>query len=81
MNNHRRIPARFRSRLGSFGWKFLAGSLVSVTGVANPVTRQKISCIGAIASLPISKHHFMKFGYNDDTYTRYGDTFQNVSVA
>jgi hypothetical protein len=34
MNNHRRITARFRSRLGSFGWKFLAGSLVSVIGVA-----------------------------------------------
>lgn len=81
MNNHRRIPARFRSRLGSFGWKLLAGSLVSVIGMANPVTRKRAPAFGAIASLPISKHHFIKFGYNDDTYTRYGNTFQNVSVA
>jgi hypothetical protein len=72
----------FKPRLWfSLDGNFWAGGLVSVNGVANPVTRQKSSCIGATASLPISKHQSIKFGYNNDAYTRYGNSFQNVSVA
>jgi hypothetical protein len=57
------------------------GGVVSVNGVQNTATRQLGSHIGATASIPITKHQSLKFGYNNADYSQFGGAYQNVSVA
>ena len=72
----------FKRRL----WVSLDGNLwfggsTSVEGIENPFTKQTSSRLGGTASVPISKHQSLKFGYSDSTYIRFGGNYQTVSVA
>lgn len=57
------------------------GGVVSLNGVQNTATRQLGSHLGATASVPITKHQSIKFGYNNADYSQFGGAYQNVSVA
>jgi hypothetical protein len=57
------------------------GGKTSLNGVENPLTQEKSSRIGGTASIPLSKHHSLKFSYNNGDYIRYGGNYQSVSVA
>jgi hypothetical protein len=57
------------------------GGVVSVNGVQNTATRQLGSHLGATASVPITKHQSLKFGYNNADYSQFGGAYENVSVA
>jgi hypothetical protein len=57
------------------------GGVASVNGVENTATRQLGSHLGATASVPITKHQSIKFGYNNADYSQFGGAYQNVSVA
>jgi hypothetical protein len=57
------------------------GGVTSLNGVENTATRQLGSHLGATASLPISRHQSIKFGYNNADYSQFGGAYQNVSVA
>lgn len=72
----------FRPRLWiSLDGNYWFGGTTSVNGVENFSTLQKNSRVGATASIPISNHHSIKFGYSNGAYIRYGGNFQNISVA
>jgi hypothetical protein len=57
------------------------GGVTTVNGVEDTATRQLGSHIGATASVPITKHQAIKFGYNNADYSQFGGAYQNVSVA
>jgi hypothetical protein len=57
------------------------GGLTSLNGVKNINTRQANSRIGLTTSLPVTKHQSVKISYNDGAYTRFGGSYQSVSVA
>ncbi|MGB8478487.1 MAG: transporter [Acidobacteriaceae bacterium] len=65
----------------SLDGNFWYGGIVSVNGVENTATRQLGSRLGATASVPITKHGSLKFGYNNADYSQFGGAYQNVSVA
>jgi hypothetical protein len=65
----------------SLDGNFWSGGRTSSNGVENPSTLQKNSRIGGTVSVPIGKHHSLKFSYNNGAYIRYGGNFQNISVA
>ncbi|HEV7218736.1 MAG TPA: transporter [Terriglobales bacterium] len=57
------------------------GGVTSLSGIANPATRQTSSRIGATASFPLTKTQSVKVSYNDGAYIRFGGNYQSVSVA
>jgi len=65
----------------SLDGNFWFGGITSLSGVANPNTRQTSSRIGATDSMPLSKHQSVKVSYNKGSYIRFGGNYQNVSVA
>ncbi len=65
----------------SLDGNFWFGGVTSLSGIANPATRQTSSRIGATASLPLDKHQSLKFSYDDGDYIRYGGNYQSVSVG
>jgi hypothetical protein len=71
-----------RSRLWfSLDGNFWFGGVTSLTGIANPATRQTSSRIGATASFPLGKTQSMKVSYNNGDYVRFGGNYQSLSVA
>jgi len=71
-----------RPRLwASLDGNFWVGGRTSLNGVENPSTLQRNSRIGTTMSIPVSKHHALKFSYNRGAYIRYGGNFDNVSMA
>ena len=60
---------------------FWFGGATSLNGIANTVTRQTSSRIGATFSFPLVKHQSIKIGYSDGAYVRFGGNYQSVSVA
>ena len=65
----------------SLDGNFWFGGVTSLSGIADPATRQTGSRIGATASFPLGQHHSLKFSYNDGDYIRYGGNYQSVSVG
>jgi hypothetical protein len=65
----------------SLDGNFWFGGVTSLTGIANPATRQTSSRIGATASIPLSKTQSVKVSYNNGAYVRFGGNYQGVSVA
>jgi hypothetical protein len=72
------VRPRFWVSLDSNFW---FGGATSLNGVENSKTFEESSLIGATASIPLSKHHSLKFGYNNTDYVRFGGNFRNVSMA
>jgi hypothetical protein len=72
----------FKPRLWiSLDGNYWHGGETSLSGVANPISLQKSSRIGATASIPISKHQSLKISYNNGAYINYGGDYQDVSVG
>ena len=72
----------FKPRLWvSLDGNFWFGGKTSLNGVENPVTLQRSSRVGATASVPLTKHQSLKFGYCNGAYISFGGNYQNVSVA
>jgi len=72
----------FKPRLWvSFDGNYWFGGATSQNGVENPVTVQKNSRVGVTASIPLTRHHSLKFSYNDGAYIRYGGNYHNLSIA
>jgi hypothetical protein len=72
----------FRPRLWvSLDANFWYGGRTRVNGVVSPNTVQENSRIGLTTSIPISKHQSLKMSYNRGAYTKYGGTYNNVSVG
>lgn len=65
----------------SLDGNFWFGGVTSLTGIANPATRQTSSRIGATASFPLGKGQSVKVSYNNGAYIRFGGDYQSVSVA
>jgi hypothetical protein len=65
----------------SLDGNFWFGGVTSLTGIANPATRQTSSRIGATASFPLGKAQSVKVSYNDGAYIRFGGNYQSISVA
>ena len=65
----------------SLDGNFWFGGVTSLTGIANPATRQTSSRIGATASFPLGKAQSVKVSYNNGAYIRFGGNYQSVSVA
>jgi hypothetical protein len=65
----------------SLDGNFWFGGVTSLSGIANPATRQRSSRIGGTASLPLGPHHSVKISYNNGDYIRFGGNYQSVSVA
>jgi hypothetical protein len=65
----------------SLDGNFWFGGVTSLTGIANPATRQTSSRIGATASFPLGKAQSVKVSYNDGAHVRFGGNYQSVSVA
>jgi hypothetical protein len=65
----------------SLDGNFWFGGVTSLTGIANPATRQTSSRIGATASFPLGKGQSVKVSYNNGAYIRFGGNYQSVSVA
>jgi hypothetical protein len=57
------------------------GGTASVNGFANLATRQTSSRIGGTAAIPFTRHQSVKVSYNNGAYTRFGGSYQNVSVS
>ena len=72
----------FKPRLWmSLDGNYWFGGSTSVNGVQSPTTLQRNSRVGGTASVPLSRHHSLKFSYSNGAYIRYGGSFQNVSAA
>jgi hypothetical protein len=65
----------------SIDGNFWFGGKTSLNGVVNSASELRNSRIGATASFPISKHHSIKFSYNNGAYIKFGGNFQSISVA
>jgi hypothetical protein len=65
----------------SLDGNFCYGGATSLSGVANPNTRQTSSRIGITGSFPVAKHQTIKVSFNDGAYIRFGGNYRNVSVA
>lgn len=65
----------------SLDGNFWFGGVTSLSGIANPATRQTSSRIGVTASLPLGKAQSVKVSYNNGAYIRFGGNYQSVSVA
>lgn len=72
----------FKARLWvSLDGNYWFGGATSVNGVQDSSTIQRNSRIGGTTSIPLSRHHSIKFSYSNGAYIRYGGNFQNLSVA
>jgi hypothetical protein len=65
----------------SLDGNFWFGGVTSLSGIANPATRQTSSRIGVTASLPLGPHQSVKVSYNNGDYIRFGGNYQSVSVG
>jgi hypothetical protein len=65
----------------SLDGNFWFGGVTSLSGVANPITRQTSSRLGLTASLPLGKAQSVKVSYNNGAYVRFGGNYQTLSVA
>ena len=65
----------------SLDGNFWFGGVTSLGGIANPVTHQTSSRIGATASIPLGPHQSVKVSYNDGAYIRFGGNYQSVAVG
>jgi hypothetical protein len=71
-----------KSRLWfSLDGNFWFGGVTSLSGIANPATRQTSSRIGVTASLPLGPHQSVKVSYNNGDYIRFGGNYQNVAFG
>jgi hypothetical protein len=71
-----------RPRLwASLDGNFWFGGKTSLNGVVNPSSELQNSRLGATVSVPLSKHHSLKFSYNNGAYIKFGGDFQNLSIA
>jgi len=76
------LSRNFKPRLWfSLDGNYWFGGITSLSGVANPDTRQGNSRIGATASIPLSSRQSVKVSYNNGAYTRFGGNYQSVSIA
>jgi hypothetical protein len=72
----------FKPRLWvSLDVNYWFGGTTGLNGVEDFSTLQKNSRVGGTASIPVSRHHSIKFSYSKGAYTHYGGNFQNISVA
>jgi hypothetical protein len=72
----------FKPRLWvSLDGNYWFGGATSINGVQNSNTLQRNSRVGVTSSIPLSRHHSIKFSYSNGAYIRYGGNFQNVSLA
>jgi hypothetical protein len=72
----------FKPRLWvSLDANFWYGGRTSLNGVVSPNTVQENSRIGVTTSVPITKRQSLKMSYNHGAYTKYGGTYNNVSVG
>jgi hypothetical protein len=65
----------------SLDGNFWFGGVTSLSGIANPVTRQTSSRVGVTASLPLGPHQSVKASYSNGDYIRFGGNYQSVSVG
>jgi hypothetical protein len=65
----------------SLDGNFWFGGITSLSGIANPATKQTGSRIGGTASFPVSRHQSLKISYSTGTYVRFGGNYQNLAVA
>jgi hypothetical protein len=65
----------------SLDGNFWFGGKTTLNGVQNPGTLQRNSRVGGTVSVPVTKHHSLKFSYANGAYIRYGGNYQSVSVA
>jgi len=72
----------FKPRLWvSLDANYWHGGETSLSGIANPLTIQRNSRIGATASIPITKHQSVKVSYDNGAYISFGGNYQTLSVA
>ena len=72
------IRPRFWISLDATYW---AGGETTIGGLANPVTYQRSSRVGATASIPLTAHQFIKVSYSDGAYLRYGGNYRAISLV
>jgi hypothetical protein len=65
----------------SLDGNFWFGGVTSLSGIANPATRQTSSRVGITAALPLGPHQSVKVSYNNGDYIRFGGNYQSVSVG
>ncbi len=65
----------------SLDGNFWFGGVTSLSGIANPATRQTSSRIGVTASVPLGTHQSVKVSYNNGAYIRFGGNYQSVAVG
>jgi hypothetical protein len=65
----------------SLDGNFWFGGVTSLSGIANPATRQTSSRVGITAAIPLGPHQSVKVSYNNGDYIRFGGNYQNVSVG
>lgn len=71
-----------RPRLwASLDGNFWYGGNIVLNGVETPLSYQANSRIGGTVSIPVSRHHSLKFSYNNGAYIRLGGDYNNFSVA
>jgi Putative MetA-pathway of phenol degradation len=71
-----------RPRLwASLDGNFWFGGKTSLNGMQNSASELRNSRLGATVSVPVTKHHSLKFSYNNGAYIKYGGNFQNISMA
>jgi hypothetical protein len=72
----------FKPRLWvSLDGNYWHGGETSLNGIANPMTIQRNSRVGATASIPITKHQSVKVSYDNGAYISFGGNYQTLSVA
>jgi Putative MetA-pathway of phenol degradation len=60
---------------------FWYGGATSLNGIERANTIQKASRAGATASIPLNKHHSLKFSYSAGVYIRLVGDYQHVAAA
>lgn len=65
----------------SLDGNFWYGGKTTVNGVENPNTLQKSSRVGVTASIPLTSHQAVKFGFADGAYARFGGDYAIFSAA
>ncbi len=65
----------------SLDGNFWYGGRTSLNGVVNPRTLQANSRLGATTSIPVSKHHSIKFSYSYGAIAKFGGKFQNIAIG
>jgi hypothetical protein len=60
---------------------YWVGGTTTVNGVANPLTEQKSSRLGATASIPLNKEQALKISYSNGVYGAFGAKYQALSIG